>query len=278
MGAAIAVLLAAIAAGTPAQEGEREEGKADERTQGPNVSVQEVRVRKNRPDEVFHNAGTSVTFWVQDEAGVFESILTNESGVTQLADDTGTDLIARHEDELVAWREKVARLREEGRFVHMGRSRALYEAEGLDQDEGVVGFYLTVESWALPSEEATSLHVEGEFSYVVATETPARHVFDAINLQETKIVMVDDYGIRPTDFDHEDEMLRFTVWTNLPLTRFEVRDTEGETVGTIIYTMNGRPVVEMPERLFEETVELIVEYREPLERKVRIDEVVDVGL
>jgi hypothetical protein len=293
----VALLVMTLAVALPAQNGSSD-GRGtpltteDERGAGestgeraitnigppPTVEVREVRVRRNRPDEVFHEAGTTVVFWVKDEAGVYESILDNESGIDVFEDSTGRDLITAHWDAVDAWGEKVDRLREQGRFVSMGRSRDLYTTDGLDVDDGGSGFYLTVDSWALPAAETRSFRIEGAFTYVLASETVTRTAFDEINLRDTKIVRVAGYGIRPEDFSRSDDMLSFTLYTNLPLTRFEVRDQEGERAGGIIYTMNGRPVVEMPEALFDRQVELVVEYREPIVRRVEISEEVELGL
>ena len=145
--------------------------------------------------------GTAVTFWVRDEIGEFTRILANGTGIGELADSSGEDLIAGHREQARAWEEKVDRLREEGRWVSMGRTRELYRADRLDWDEGVAGFYLVVESWDVPAPEADSLTVAGQISYIVSTGERFREVFDEIDMHETKIIPVGDYAVGPSDFN-----------------------------------------------------------------------------
>lgn len=267
--AALALVATTVVAGVAPAQNEAAE---------PGIEVREIAVRKNRPDEVFHDAGTSVSFWVNDEAGEFTWILPGDTEVTRFADSEGIDLIAGHERRIRAWEEKVDRLRDEGRFVSMGRTRALYRAERLDAEEGVSGFYLVIESWEVPSPQARSLRVTAEISYNVSTDKIVHEEFEEIDLHDTKIIRWDDYGVRPTDFNRSEGTLSFTLVSELELRRFDVRNADGEVVGGIAYRFNNRPVVEMPEDLFEEPVHLRIEYRVPVRRRVVIDEVIDVGL
>ncbi|MFW5685372.1 MAG: hypothetical protein ACOC0O_01855, partial [Spirochaetota bacterium] len=106
--------------------------------------------------------------------------------------------------------------------------------------------------------------VASTFSYVLATDARRTELFPEINLQDTKIIRTGDWGIRPTDFNEDEGTLSFTLSSDLPITRFTIRDESGEQVGGIVYVMNGEPVVEMPEELFDAPVELELQFLEPL--------------
>lgn len=274
----VALLLMLVTAGAGAQSNAGEQASAEPAVDASEIEVREVLVRMNRPDEVFHKAATSVTLWVRDGAGEFETLLRHESDITAFQDSSGTDLIAGHSRQIEAWDERVETLRKEGRFVHMGRSRELLSADALESDEGAEGFYLTVESWAIPATDAETLRLAGNLSYVVATDEQRQRVFEEINLADRKIVRIGEWGIRPTDFNTQDGTRRFALSTTLPIEQFEIRSTDGEELGGIVFRLNGRPMVEIPTGVFEQTVHLTVTYRAPLRRTVSFDRQVDVGL
>ena len=275
-GVAAVLAVALVLAVTPAAAAQERDDESA--WPEPIVDVREVSVRKNRPDEVFHEAGVAVTFWVHDEAGTFANLVPGETELRAFADSTGKDLIAGHHAQRRAWNEKVERLRNEGRFVSMGRSTRLLEADELDDDEGAAGFYLTVDSWDLPAPGAETISVTAEVTYVLGGEEEVRDQREDLVLGDTKIISAGEWGVRPTDFNRDDGMIRFTLSSALPLTRFNVYNEAGEQVGSIVYIMNGRPVVEMPESLFDAPIDLLMTYREPIKRSVTIDEQVDVGL
>jgi hypothetical protein len=240
------------------------------------VEVREVSVKKDRPDEIFYRAATRVVLWIRDDVGQFESLVGGRAELRRFEDDRGTDLIAAHREQTRSWKEKVDRLREEGRFVSFGRSRELLSAEEMD-DEGAGGFYLTVESWGLPAEEARSLRLSASVPYITALEERRTKSFEDFVFANTKIIEVEGYGLRPTDFSTSEGTRQFKLYTNLPVRELRIHSPEGTRVGGIAYTFNGRPVVEMDAAYFDKAVKLVVTYQVPQRMEARFDLKIGLG-
>lgn len=240
------------------------------------VEVREVTVKKDRPDEVFYRAATRVVLWIQDEVGQFESLVGGRSELRRFEDGQGTDLIAAHRQQTRRWEEKVNQLREEGRFVSFGRSRELLSAEEMD-DEGASGFYLTVESWGLPAEGARSLRLSASVPYIAAHEQLRTKSFDDFVFDDTKIIEVGGYGIRPADFSTSESTRQFKLYTNLPVRELRIHSGEGTQIGGIAYTYNGRPVVEMDAAYFDKPVKLVITYQVPQRMEAEFDLRIGLG-
>jgi hypothetical protein len=245
---------------------------------GQSVTVQELRVERDRPDEVFYRAGTTVTFRIVDEAGPFETIVDSESDITVFRDDTGTDLLTAHRKAVVAWERRVEELRSEGRFVSMGRDRGIMRAESFESDADVTGFYLTVESWGLPGDSAARLHVEGELRYLVSTDERISKELEGVDLRSLKQAELEGYPIRLREKSRQDGQFRITVYTDLPMTGFVVENADGEEIGGIRMTMNGRPIVSLPAKAASAPVNVTLIAQKPLRRTLELSKSVAPGL
>ena len=249
-------------------------------TDAPPVEVREIHVKKDRPDESFPKAGTSLTLWVRDTLGTFSSVVADETTISAFRDDAGTDLIAAHEDAIVAWKEKKKRLKNEGRFVSTSRARELYETEGFGGSfsEGVSGFYLTIESWGLPSSDATALHVEGTVTYVLGLDEMPTKRFSDLVLGETSTLEAEDQTIEVTNSSARNDRQRFRLESPLSIEKFQIRDEQDEEIGSIQMTVNDQPVVDMPKEAYNTPVTVVMTYKKPKIRTVTVDETVSVGL
>ena len=240
------------------------------------VEVREVTVKKDRPDEVFYRAATRVVLWVQDEVGEFESLIGGRAELHRFEDDQGTDLIAAHREQTRRWKEKVDQLRKEGCFVSFGRSRDVLSAEEMD-DEGARGFYLTIESWGIPAKGARSLRLSASIPYIATLEEVRTKTYDDFVFDNTKIIEVEGFGIRPTDFSTSEGIRQFKLYTVLPVRELRIHSKEGSRVGGIVYTLNGRPVVEMDAAYFDKPVKLVITYRVPQRMEAEFDLNIGMG-
>jgi hypothetical protein len=245
---------------------------------GQSVTVQELRVQRDRPDEVFYRAGTTVTFRIVDEAGPFETILDGKSDITVFRDDAGTDLLTAHRKAVVAWERRVEELRSEGRFVSMGRDRDIVRAERFESDAELTGFYLTVESWGVPRASAESVHVKGELQYLVSTNERISKELEGVDLRSLQQTELGGYQIRLRDKSRQDGQYRMTLYTDLPLTGFVVRNEDGEEIGGIRMTMNGRPIVSLPAQAASGPVNVTLIAKKPLRRTLELSKSVTPGL
>lgn len=242
------------------------------------VDIREITVRKNRPDEIFHKAATVVSLWISDEVGSFETIIMKDSEIEIFEDNKGFNLIAAHDQAIKAWDKRVKQLAKQNRYVSMGRSRELLSAEGLDEDDGVSGFYLTIESWALPSAGSTTLHVAGTVNYIVALDEQAVEVFSDLIPKEMEIIYIDEYEIEFSDISTSDGIVSFTFYSELPVTDAAFYNSNGKQIADILYTMNGNLVMEMEEEYFNSAIRLVVSYRKTSKLSVRFDEIAGFGL
>ncbi len=247
----------------------------------PPVELREMQVKKDKPTETFHKAGTAVTFWVKDTLGTFASVVDAETEVTTFRDDAGTDLVAAHQTAVRDWREKKDSLAQEGRMVSSGRSQSLVEAEAFEDDpfsEGAPGFYLTLESWGLPASGATQLRVTGTVTYLVSRDETATKRLPETVLAKTDSLTVNGHPIRIDNTGTQDGEQQFRVITSLPLTSFEVKNQKGESFGGLGMILNGHPVVTVPGTVFNQPATVVVTYNPTMERTVEIDRRVQVGL
>lgn len=241
------------------------------------VEVREIIIKKNRPDEIYYKAAAAVTLWIQDDHGSFERIIMEHSRVDIFEDNLGLNLIKAHGEAIISWEHKVKELAKQNRYVSMSRSHYLLSAEGLDEDEGVSGFYLTLESWALPSKGSSSLHLSGIITYVVALEEQSEETFSELFPVETKNIHIGDYEIEFSDISTNNGMVGFTLYSELPVTDVIFYNSEGEQVSDFLYSMNGNPVMEMPEEYYNSHVSLTIFYKKTMTQSVVFDENVGLG-
>ena len=242
------------------------------------VDLQEISVKKNRPDEIFYKASTELVFWICDNVGSFEFMNMEDSRLEIFEDDKGLDLLEAHNKTISSWEEKVSQLADTGRYVSMGRSRDFLSAEGLDEDDGVTGFYLNVESWALPSNGATSLHVAGLINYVVSLEVQEEESFPDIIPVGTTNFYINEYKIEFSDISIDKDIVYFTLNSNLPITDVVFFNKNKDQVSELLYTMNGNPVMEMEEEYFNSALRLVVTYKKTKILFIEFDEIVGLGL
>jgi len=239
--------------------------------------VREISIKKNRPDEIYYKAATKVSIWVSDDIGSFESLLIDESHIDVFKDDKGFDLIDAHYKAIKAWDEKVANLAKNNTYVSMGRSRELLSAEGLDDNEGATGFYLTVESWTLPAKDSRSLHLAGNVSYLVALHKKNSKIFSEMVFGDTESFQIDDYKVSLSDYSEDDDMCEFAFNSELPIDDAAIYNSDGEKIGGITWRMDGVPYLEIPKDYWNKPVKLEVIYRNLRKLSPSFDETVGLG-
>ena len=148
----------------------------------------------------------------------------------------------------------------------------------MDKDEGVSGFYLTVESWALPSSGANTLRIADTINYIVALEEQAEEVFSELIPVETESLHADGFEIKFSDIYTDNGIVNFTIDSDLPVIDAFFYNPNGRQIGEIIYTMNGNLVMELNEEYFNSAVKLELIYLKTKKVRVMFDEIVGLGL
>jgi len=241
------------------------------------VEVREISVKKNRPDEIYHRAATKVTFWINDNEGDFNSIVLEDSYLEVFEDDKGTNLIAAHDEAISAWEDKVESLAKKGHYVGFDRTQEFFKPDKFDWDDDVPGFYLDVESWAVPAKGAQTLHIAGKVCYMVALSEVNMEVFSEFILGETKSFRIGENEIRLSDYEDYGDFYNFTLYSDTPLTDIVISNGTEEWIGGVSYTMNGDPVMEIYKEYWNTPVKLEVSYRNLKKLSVSFDETVGLG-
>jgi hypothetical protein len=270
----VGLLGAALSAGGPlhAQQAESEQ---------PPLELQRLEVKKDKPTEEHPTRATIVTLWVKDTAGTFSSILEEETQLESFRDDQGTNLMAAHRQRIRAWKEKKDSLADEGQFISIGREKNLYRAKALESgpfSEGGPGFYITFESWATPAPAATELRLSGQLRYLLG-RNQTQEIRRELTLADKDSLSVAGYPIRIVNKRKSgSDKQQFMLETPLHLTTFELRNEEGESFGGLGMYMGGRPAITVPRKLFHRSETLVVEYQVPMERTLKFDQRVQLGL
>jgi len=242
------------------------------------VEVREISIMKDRPDEIYYQAATKISLWISDNIGSFQFMDMDNSYLEIFEDDQGLDLITSHENAIDAWNKKVKNLAKNGRYVSMSRSHNLLSADGLDEDEGISGFYLNIDSWALPSSATRTLHISGVVSYVVALEEQLEETFFDFIVADNDIIKIDGYRVEFTNISGKNEMVEFTMDSQLPVINVEFYNSNGVSISEILYTLNGNPVIEIPKANFDSKVTLIVTYNKTMELNIKFNKIVGLRL
>jgi hypothetical protein len=120
--------------------------------------------------------------------------------------------------------------------------------------------------------------VKGELQYLVSTNERISKELEGVDLRSLQQTELGGYQIRLRDKSRQDGQYRMTLYTDLPLTGFVVRNEDGEEIGGIRMTMNGRPIVSLPAQAASGPVNVTLIAKKPLRRTLELSKSVTPGL
>lgn len=108
-----------------------------------------------------------VEYWLQvDEQ--FVALVPEESTITTLKDDLGTDLAKLHLEAVKKREMYVEEQAKKGRYMFSSRSKELLPVSEAVALRDTTGFKFILDSWALPHSKARTIQLKGKLVYLVA--------------------------------------------------------------------------------------------------------------
>jgi len=119
-----------------------------------------------KPGRSYPDRGLALSCWVRTGNSDFANLLRIETTIDRVYDNTDTDLLEKHHQNIEAWKERQKAAARRGRMVMTSRNESVVDWGNARNAWDTTGWILPLDIWALPDPEATKVFIEGNLTYV----------------------------------------------------------------------------------------------------------------
>ena len=130
------------------------------------VEPYEMTLTSFKPGRPYPDRGLALSCWVRTGNSDFANLLRSESAIDRVYDDTDTDLLEKHHQNIEAWKDRQEAAARRGRMVMTSRNESVIEWGNARNAWDTTGWILPLDIWALPDPKATRVFIEGQLTYV----------------------------------------------------------------------------------------------------------------
>lgn len=245
------------------------------------VEPYEMTLTNFKPGRPFPERGLALSCWVRTGNSDFANLLRRETTIDRVYDDTDTDLLAKHHQNIEAWKERQEAAARRGRMVMTSRNKSIVEWGNARSAWDTTGWILPLDIWALPHPEASKVFIEGKLSYVEKGEQ-----IDSFLLTSIQFGAIDTLDFQGFQVALEPNGSGSYAGNRVQILRTQSADIFIEGIRILDYPrqQSGIPSnmiaqrgeLEIPMDQYEELLDVMIYYR-PL-RKVELPLQLEVGL
>lgn len=130
------------------------------------IEPYEMTLTSFKPGRPYPDRGLALNCWVRTGNTDFANLVRSETTIDRVFDDTDTDLLVKHHENIEAWKKRQEAAARRGRMVMTSRNESVIEWGNARHAWDTTGWILPLDIWALPNPEATRVFIEGRLTYV----------------------------------------------------------------------------------------------------------------